>query len=88
MICELPRDTVKLAHFEALDAARGEQLRMGDFTACADPRAYVRASNRVFGALVDICGLARLDSVNDHEAFADEVIAACLIGSIDVEDEL
>lgn len=86
MICELPRDTIKLAHFEALDAARSEQLRMGDFDTCADPRAYVRASNRVFGALIDICGYDRLDQVNDHEAFADEIITAGLTGSINVED--
>jgi hypothetical protein len=42
--------TLTLSQFEAIDGLNSQLLYMGDFMTCADPREYVRRSNRLFDA--------------------------------------
>lgn len=53
---------ITLHQFETIDGLLSSILRMGPFETCADPRAYVRADNRLFDACVDALGL---DYAND-----------------------
>ncbi len=63
------------AAFDALTAA-------GDFETCADPRAYIRAENRLFDAAVD-CGMS-LDEV-DVSSWAAGVLTAWFVSGPELE---
>lgn len=64
--------TISLHQFEQIDGHLSEILRMGPFETCANPREYVRTSNRLLDACIDAMGL---DWVNDF-ASAEEAAAA------------
>lgn len=48
--------TISLQQFEQIDGLLSSLLRMGEFESCADPRAYIATSNRLFDACVDAMG--------------------------------
>ena len=61
---------------EVLNDAHQALLRVGPFETCADPRAYVRATN----VLVDACiqaGMAH--DYPDHEAWASQRVTRWLV---------
>lgn len=64
------------AQLEVLNDAHDALLRCGDFTTCADPRDWVRKSNRLYDACVD-AGMDRDEAV--HEAWAAARIAEWLL---------
>lgn len=64
--------TISLHQFEQIDGHLSVILRMGPFETCANPREYVRTSNRLLDACIDAMGL---DWVNDF-ASAEEAAAA------------
>ena len=72
-----------LAQFEAVNELHQSLIRMGDFEACADPRAYVQTSNRLFDACLD-AGMA-FDTPS-HEDWAAEFIARAMLSADMVED--
>lgn len=67
-----------LTHFEAVDGALDAFLRAGDFEACADPRAWIRKSNRLLDACVD-AGMSY--DYGNHEAWAAKFVADALVSS-------
>lgn len=73
---------VSLSQFEAVNELHQSLLRMGDFMECAEPRAYVRTSNRLFDACID-AGMSH--DAPDHEAWAAEFVARCLCSATMVE---
>lgn len=75
--------SVTLAQFEAVDGAYQALTRMGDFETCADPRAWVRASN----ILLDACLAAGMPyETAVHDAWAAEFLTDCLLSADMVED--
>lgn len=78
---------ITLAHFESIDALMGELLRAGEFEACADPRGYIRISNRLFDACIDAVGYNEVSSYADALECAADIVARALVGIIEVVDE-
>ena len=70
--------TLPLQHFEKIDGLYGSLARMGDFETCADPRAYVQASNRLFDACLD-AGMPF--DTEDHELWAGEAVFGSLVSA-------
>ena len=79
---------ITLIDFERIDGLLSQLLRMGTFETCADPRAYIRTTNRLFDALVDALGYASADSWASAEECAADVVARALLGTIEIIDEL
>ena len=69
---------LSLSSFEALDGAMNALLYLGDFETCADPRGYIRASNRLYDACLD-AGMSREEP--DHEKWACVRICKALTSS-------
>ena len=67
-----------LSAFEALDGAMNALFYLGDFETCADPRGYIRASNRLYDVCID-AGMDRDE--NDHEQWAAIKVCAELVAS-------
>jgi hypothetical protein len=78
---------ITLADFERIDSLMGELLRSGDFEACADPRGYIRTSNRLLDACIDAVGYAEANSYADALECAANIVARALLGTIEVVDE-
>ena len=79
---------VTLPQFEMIDSLMAQLLRMGEFETCADPRAYIRTSNRLFDACVDAVGY---DYANDFASAlecAADLVARALLGTIAVLDDV
>lgn len=67
--------SITLTQFEALQGAYDRLTRLGaDFMLCADPRAWVRQSNVLYGACLD-AGMSFDEP--DHQAWAADVLAEC-----------
>jgi hypothetical protein len=77
-----------LTQFEQIDGLLSSILRMGPFEACADPRGYIRASNRLLDACIDAFGLDYADSFASAEECAAAIVTGGLLGSITVIDEV
>lgn len=71
---------VSLTQFEQIDSLLGSLLRMGPFETCADPRGYIRTSNRLLDACIDAMGM---DWVND---FAEIEEAAAMVVTLGLTD--
>ena len=69
---------LSLAHFEKIDGLYSSLARMGDFETCADPREYVRTSNRLFDACLN-AGMP-FDTA-DHELWAGEAVFGSLVSA-------
>jgi hypothetical protein len=69
---------LSLSTFEKLDGLHSSLLRMGDFMTCADPRGYIRLSNRLFDACLD-AGMSYDEP--DHIEWASRVIVLELVSA-------
>lgn len=67
--------TTTLVQFERIDGLLSALLRMGSFETCADPREYIRTSNRLLDACVDAMGFAWVDGFASAEEAAAAIIA-------------
>ena len=74
--------TISLYQFEQIDGHLSAILSMGPFETCANPREYVRTSNRLLDACIDAMGL---DWVNDF-ASAEEAAAAVVTMALTSSD--
>ena len=72
--------------FEAIDSLLSQQLRAGDFATCADPRGYIRTSNRLLGACIDAMGYAHAMSFASAEECAAAIVAEALLSPSFVVD--
>jgi hypothetical protein len=70
--------SLPLHHFEKIDGLYSSLCRMGDFETCADPRGYVRLSNRLFDACVD-AGMPF--ETDDHVLWAAEAVFGSLVSA-------
>jgi hypothetical protein len=77
---------ITLCQFEQIDGLMSSLLRMGEFETCADPVGYVRADNRLYGALVDALGMVFVDDFATSLECAASVVAAALLGTCEVLD--
>lgn len=77
---------VSLSQFEAVNELHQSLLRMGDFMECADPRAYVRTSNRLFDACIDAGMDYDFRDFVSHEDWAADFIARAMLSADMVED--
>jgi hypothetical protein len=78
--------TISLSTFEAIDGLLTQQLRAGDFATCADPRGYIRTSNRLLDACVDAMGYADAMSFASAEECAAAIVAEALLSPSFVVD--
>ena len=79
--------TISLSTFEAIDSLLSAQLRAGDFATCADPRGYIRTSNRLLDACIDAMGVAFVDAFASAEDCAAAIVATALLSSSFVSDD-
>lgn len=70
--------TLTLRHFEKIDGLRSSLGYMGDFMTCADPRGYIRLSNRLFDACLD-AGMSRDEPC--HETWATAAVLKTLVSA-------
>lgn len=77
---------ITLAQFEHIQALAHTLARMGDFTAYANPREYIRTENRLFDACVDAMGLAYVDGFACAEHCAAQIITDALTCALDIVD--
>jgi hypothetical protein len=77
---------ISLPQFEQIDSLLSSLLRMGEFETCADPRGYVRTSNRLLDACVEATSLAFVDDFASAEECAAHIVAQGLLGLINVVD--
>lgn len=78
--------TTTLQQFEALNELHQSLLRMGDFETCADPRDYIRTSNRLLDACIDTLGYDHVDGFASAEDCAADFIARAMLSADMVED--
>lgn len=78
---------ITLQQFEKIDGLMSSILRMGPFETCADPWGYVRAENRLYGALVDGVGRDYADSFPSALEAAAALVTDGLLCTIEVVDE-
>jgi hypothetical protein len=80
-------NTISLSAFEAIDSLLSQQLRAGDFAACANPRGYIRTSNRLLDACIDAMGFAYVDAFASAEDCAAAIVTTALLSSTFVRDD-
>lgn len=80
--------TISLQQFERIDGHLSLLLRMGEFESCADPRAYIATSNRLFDACVDAMGFAWVNDFVSAEEAAAAVITTALLSSSFVREDV
>lgn len=73
--------SITLAQFEQIDGLYSHILRMGDFETCADPRAWISASNRLLDACIDAIGLDAVNAFASAEECAADLLTRCLSSS-------
>lgn len=78
--------TLSLSTFEAIDSMLSLQLRAGDFATCADPRGYIRTSNRLLDACIDAMGVTYVDGFACAEECAAAIVTEALLLSTFVVD--
>ncbi len=69
---------ITLHQFETIDGLYNELTRMGDFLTCADPRAWVRLSNRLDAAVIDAIGYDASMAFESAEVAAADLICRAL----------
>jgi hypothetical protein len=79
---------ITLQQFEQIDGLLSSLLRMGPFETCAEPRGYIRTSNRLFDAVVDAMGLDWADSFASAEEAGAAVVTMGLLSASFVVDEV
>lgn len=78
---------ISLIDFERIDSLMSELIRMGQFETCADPRSYIRTSNRLLDACIDATSYDYVDGFADAMECAAAIVAGGLLGTISVVDE-
>ena len=78
---------ITLSQFEQIDGLMASLLRTGPFETCDDPRAYVRAENHLYDALIDGVGRDYADSFPSTLEAAAAVVTDGLLGVLTVLDE-
>lgn len=73
--------TISLQQFERIDGLLSSLLRMGEFEACADPRAYIATSNRLFDACVDAMGFGWTNDFASAEEAAAAIVTTALLSA-------
>ena len=76
---------VSLFQFEAIDDLYNQLVRMGDFETCADPRGYIRTSNRLLDTCISVLGIDHVDQFASAEECAADFICRALSSSTLVE---
>lgn len=79
--------TITLHQFEQIDGLLSSLLRAGPFEDCADPRGYIRISNRLFDAIVDAMGYEWASDFASAEEAAAQVVTMALTSTSFVTDE-
>ena len=78
--------SITLAAFETIDTLLSQQLRAGEFETCADPRDYIRNSNRLLDVCIDAMGYAYVDGFASAEECAAAIVTTGLLSSTFVVD--
>jgi hypothetical protein len=78
--------TITLAAFERIDSLLSQQLRAGPFETCADPRGYIRNSNRLLDACIDAMGTVYCFPFASAEHCAAAIVTEALLSSSFVVD--
>jgi len=78
---------IALYQFEQIDSQMGAILLMGSFEACADPRGYIRASNRLFDLCVEATSFDYVNDYADAIECAARIVTLGLLGQIEILDE-
>lgn len=76
---------VTLSQFEAINELHSQLLRMGDFETCADPRGYIRLSNKLLDTCYSVLGVEHVDQFASAEDCAADFITRCLCSATMVE---
>lgn len=79
---------ITLSQFEQIDGLLTSLLRAGPFETCADPRGYIRTSNRLFDACVDAMGYEWTNGFASAEEAAAAIVTMALLDASFVADEL
>jgi hypothetical protein len=79
--------SITLHQFERIDTLLSKQLRAGPFETCADPREYIRNSNRLFDACIDAMGFAYMDEFPSTEHCAAAIVTEALLYADFVEQD-
>lgn len=77
---------ITLHQFETIDTLMSQQLRAGAFETCADPRGYIRTSNRLLDACIDALGFEFADRFASAEDCAAAIVTTALLSSTFVRD--
>jgi|GEM_PF-2328569 len=77
---------ITLAQFEAIDGLRS-RLIADPFETCTDPRAWIKASNRLLDYCIDAMGAAYVDAFPSAEYAASAIITESLLSADFVIDE-
>lgn len=80
--------SITLHQFEQIDGHLSSILRMGPFETCADPRGYVRTSNRLLDTCIDAMGLAYVDDFASAEECAAHIVTRAMTELSFVTDEV
>jgi len=80
--------SITLHQFETIDGLMSALLRAGPFETCADPRDYIRTSNRLLDACIDAMGLAWVDDFADALEAAATITTMALLSADFVTDEV
>lgn len=79
---------ITLQQFEQIDGLYASILRMGDFETCADPRAWISASNRLLDACIDAVGFEKaMNGYASAEECAADITTRALLSADFVVDE-
>jgi hypothetical protein len=78
---------ITLHQFEQIDGLMSSILRMGQFETCADPRGYIRASNRLLDLCIDATSYDFASDFADALECAAHIVMRGLLGQIEVTDE-
>lgn len=78
---------ITLEHFERIDSAMSELLRMGTFEECADPRQYIRTENRLLDYCIDGTSYDYVSNYPSALVCAADIVAQGLLGKIEVVDQ-
>jgi hypothetical protein len=79
---------ITLNQFERIDSLMSELLRAGEFMTCADPRGYVRTSNKLFDACVVATSYDFADDFASALECAAHIVTQGLLGLVAVVDEV
>jgi hypothetical protein len=79
--------SITLHQFERIDGLLTKQLRAGPFETCADPREYIRNSNRLFDACIDAMGWEFIDRYASAEECAAAIVTQALLCTDFVEED-